>query len=373
MRARVHGRQLRSSRRTVPVVLISGVSESAMLTASISVQLGLPDTVAVRHTIDPGRQVLTRVVSDVTGVLEREEIDLEHACVTCAIREDILPTLERLARQGKWGSITACLPVAAEAVQVCRTLAWSPLTAPHVFVAAVVAALDGTSVADDLLGDDLLLERHVATSREDERAVAEVGCALVEYADIVCLTEPPLAEESELIAALARPRVPVITDPSALNAMTLVAGIHQHPAVEAWIAEARRGRLPDLAGTEVWRLDLHSERPFHPDRFQAELSALGGGPRRSRGCFWLPTRPGSVCVWDAAGGQASVGSTERWHPGQRPFTRIVVTGLDDNPQEVRDAFHRCLLTDEELRERGQIWDESWDGLEPWLGPVNRVA
>ena len=86
------------SRPKVPVILVSGVAESAMLSATISLQFGLPDAVMVRHIIDPERQLLTRVVSDLTGVIEHEEINLAHACVACAIREDIVPTLERLAR-----------------------------------------------------------------------------------------------------------------------------------------------------------------------------------------------------------------------------------------------------------------------------------
>ncbi|WP_110208865.1 GTP-binding protein [Nocardioides daejeonensis] len=360
----------------LPVVLVSGVQEAALLAAAGSVQLGLDGCVSVRHAIDAERQVLTRWVSDVTGVIEHQEIDLAHACVSCAIREDIIPTLERVAASGRWSHIVACLPIGAEAVQVCRVLAWAPGDAPHVSIAAVVAALDGTTVADDLLGDDLLDERGLATSKEDRRGVAEVACSMVEYADAVCLSDPPPTEHTGLVAALARPGIPIVEDPSLLDAAPLARGVHRHQAVEAWVAEVRRGALPPLAGEGVWRLDLVSERPFHPIRFQDELATLGGGPRRSRGCFWLPTRPDAVCTWDAAGGQAGIGSSRRWGPGQHRLTRIVVLGLDDSRADaaaIKAAFERCLLTDDELRGRGSAWNESWDGLEPWLGPIDRVA
>lgn len=365
----------RLTRRRTPVLLVSGVQEKAVLAAGMSLQLGLADAVTVRHAIDTDRQVLTRVVSDLTGVIERAEIDLEHACVSCAIREDILPTLERLAAQGSWGSIVACLPISAEATQVCRVLAWTPRTAPHVSVAAVVTALDGATVAEDLLGDDLLDERGLATSEDDRRGVAEVATAMVEYADVVCLSEEPDADERALVGALARPRVPVVTDPTLLDAQRLAQGVHRDAEAEAWIAAVRRGPLPPLAGDGVWRLDLCSDRPVHPLRFQDELEVFGGGPRRSRGCFWLPTRPDAICAWDGAGGQASVGSLDDWGREQ-PFTRIVVIGIDDDPREraeIQAAFERCLLTDEELAGRGRRWAESWDGLEPWLGPIEHVA
>ncbi len=35
----------------VPVVLVSGVRESAMPSARMSLQLGLPEAVSVRHTV----------------------------------------------------------------------------------------------------------------------------------------------------------------------------------------------------------------------------------------------------------------------------------------------------------------------------------
>ncbi len=364
------------ARTRVPVLLVSGVDETAMSSASLSLQFGLPDAVSVRHTIDVERQILTRSVTDINGVVEWEEIGLAHACVSCAIREDIVPTLERLAEQGRWTSIVACLPVAAEAVQVCRVLAWAPRNAPHVRIAAVVTALDGASIAQDLLCGDLLDERGLATSDDDRRGVAEVASAMVEYSDIVCLTETATQEEASLLTALARPRASVVDDPSLVDAAALAAGVHRHQVAESWVAEVRRGELPPLPAGGVWRLDLCSDRAFHPVRFHDELEALGGGPRRSRGCFWLPTRPGQVCTWDSAGGQASVGSTCRWSPEEKPLTRIVVTGLDDAYDEhaaIEAAFKRCLLTDEEIAARGSAWDESWDGLEPWLGPINHVA
>lgn len=367
------GGRLRLGRSRVPVILVSGVQESAMSSAALSLQFGMPSAVSVRHVIDSERQILIRTVSDVTGIIEREEINLAHVCVSCAIREDIVPTLERIAAQGRWSSIIACLPVSAEAVQVCRVLGWAPRNAPHVSISAVVAALDGTEVIDDLLGEDLLDDRGLAIDPEDRRSVAEVACAMVEYADAICLTEAPAEEERDLITALARPRVPVVEDPSLLDAGALAAGVHRHQAVESWVAEVRRGPLPPLAERGAWRLDLVSDRPFHPLRFQDELEALGGGPRRARGCFWLPTRPAQICAWDSAGGQASVGSTEQWRKGEQALTRIVVIGIDDDRAEVEAAFHRCLLTDEELASRGVSWNESWDGLEPWLGPINQVA
>lgn len=360
-------------RHTTPVLLVCGVDEGAMLSATISLQFGVPDAVVMRHVIDPVRQVLVRTVSDVSGVIEKLEIDLQHACVSCAIREDIVPTLERLAADGRWGTVIACLPVTAEPTQVCRVIAWAPRNSPHIRISAVVATLDGETLAGDLLGDDLVDERGLATSAEDRRGVAEVACAMVEYADAVCLTTTPGDEEADLVTALARPGTPVVADPSLLDAAALVAGLHQPDSVEAWVAEVRREDLTPLPASRAWRLDLRSDRPMHPDRLNANVEILGGGPRRSRGCFWLPTRPLDICVWEGAGGQVSVGATTRWTAHESPLTRLVIIGLDEDAGEIADCFAACLLTDAEIATRGRYWEQTADGLEPWLGPIHRAA
>lgn len=352
----------------VPVVLISGVADEPMTAAAISLQLGLPEAVSVHHVVDAEREVLWRIVSDVTGVVERVSIDVEHACVSCAIREDVVPTLERLAADGRWSAIVAQLPVTAEASQVCRVIGWGVQHVPHVRVAAVVAALSADHLLDDLLGDDLVNERELAVRPEDDRGIAEVACAMVEHADVVVVGDDLDAVERELFTALTRPEVPLVESFSQLDASGLVTGVHEHRRTEEWVAEVRRYALPERDLDDAWVLDVASDRPFHPERLRAAIATLGGGPRRSRGCFWLPSRPDSICVWDGAGGQLSVGSVEQWG-GRTPLTRITVVGLDDDRDSLEAAFRSCLLTDAELTDRGPYWEIDQDGFEPWLGPI----
>ncbi len=358
---------------TTPVVLVTGVAPDAMAAATLALQFDLPHAAVVQHTLDVDTQRLTRVVSDLTGVVENVHHDLAHACVGCALREDIVPTLERLARSRRWGAIVVHLPVAAEALQVCRVVEQRPSPAPHVQIAAVVAAVDGEHVVQDLIGDDLLRDRGLHTSEDDDRGVGETSAAQVEYADTIVSSGTLERPSRDLLRTLARPDATLLQDPSDLDGPRLADGTaHVHRRTERWVDVVRRYSLPDVESEEVWRLDLQSDRPLHPGRLLAEIQRLGGGPRRSRGCFWLPSRPGDVCVWDGAGGQVSIGTASPW--GLRdPLTRIVVTGLDDGAEEIREAFESCLLSDVEIKHRGTFWEVAEDGLEPWLGPIRRAA
>ena len=97
---------------------------------------------------------------------------------------------------------------------------------------------------------------------------------------------------------------------------------------------------------------------------------LGGGHRRTRGCFWLPTRPTQVCQWEGAGGMLSIGAFDDWYD-MRPHTRIVVVGTDEGREELETTLRSCLLTDDEIERHGLRWRVPGDARP--LGPVDGVS
>lgn len=357
---------------STPLLLLTGIEKDSMAGAMMSMQWDLRHAVAVRHAIDVPAQVLTRVVSDITGVIERDEIDLDHACVNCALREDVMPTLERLADDGRWASVIVHLPVAADATQVCRILDYDSHLGSKMHVAAVLTVVDGPNARQDLLGEDLLCERGLETSEGDRRGVAEANTAMIEYADAVIVVGDISTTDCDLLTMLTRPDATVHTDHLTIDAGALAAGRRDHGAGEDWVDPQNSRRIERSKLGNVWTMELRSDRPFHPDRLRENIDGIGGGERRSRGCFWLPTRPDSMCEWDGAGGQLSVGICQHGLTN-RPHTRILVTGIGAGRRQIAALFKHCLLTDEELAERGPYWEASTDGFEDWLGPVRHVA
>ena len=335
---------------------------------------------------------MTRVVSDATGVLEQETTEVEHLCASCALREDIIPTLERLAALDRWDSIVAHLPVGMEASQLCRMITADADLASDLRVAGVVRAGERASLPDLLVTDDLLVERDLHTSRTDRRGVAEVAARLVEYADVVALFDDesaPAASDAggagspavdaaageALVRTLARPGALVVSGWPGLRHADLISGLHHHDTSEEWVDDVFTATMGDLDGEHVWRLDLMTTDPLDPSRFLDRLEDLGTGPHRTRGFFWMPTRPDDVVAWQGAGGQVSVGVTETW-AGRPRHSRIVVTGLfgsGDDRETIRSAFLDSLVRDDDRVHRGIRWQVEEDGLEPWLGPIPGAA
>lgn len=360
-------------RQTTPVHLVTGVDAAAMASTTISIQWDLPGAVVVEHRIEPDAQRLVRVVSDITGRLEEEVVDLEHACVSCAIREDMVPTLDRLSELARWPVIVAHLAAGASASQLCKVAAYEP--EQHQFhIASVIAAFDGPGLADTLLGDELLEDSSTPTLPEEERGLAEVAAPILEYADLVTVHGQTGATGHDAVRALARPGVPVVLDGSTLDVSLLQRGPHRLAATETWVSEVRRGPIRTPHSAHVWTLELTADRPVHPERLHRRFEDLGTGSHRARGCLWVATRPGEVIAWEGAGGQHLLGPVASWGPAG-PTTRVVIVGRadDDRRSLITEAFQDCLLTDVELARQGAQWATHLDGLEPWLGPIRAIA
>ncbi len=356
----------------VPVVVITGIDPTVMDAAAMTVGWDLPQAVSVQHRIDPQAELLTRTVSDETGVIERREIRLSHACVSCALREDILPTIERLARTGRWRAIVATLPVGASPEQLGYAIAGDTRLARHLRITSVLAALDGETLVPDLLGDDLLRERGRHTGPDDTRGVGEVGCHLVEYADIVAVSSAADPVGVDLVRTLARPEALQVIGLEHLSGPLATTHRHHHAQTEGWASPVNRAPAPPFSGGHAWRLELSATRAFHPERLVNQIDRLGTGPHRSRGAFWLPTRPHEIQHWDGAGGQLSIGF---WGPrrGRALETRLLFTGVGQRPIELAVAFEDLLLTPQEATDDAGRWRVDEDGLEPWLGAIERVA
>lgn len=355
------------------VFLVTGLDATAMTSVVLGLLVDQPTPVVVSHTLDD--QGLVRTVSDLSGTIERELVHLDHDCLSCAIRHDVVPTLERLVRE-PWETVIACLPAGADAMQVCRALAAEPGRLGSAEVSAVLAALDSSQLADDLTGPDLLGERGLDRYVDDDRGVAEVLGALIEHADVVAVCGPGADPvHLGLVRALAWPGAVLVDDWTGFDSATIRCGVHDHAAIEAWTADVPGvGASPVPEG--VWRLVLHSDRPMHPARFREQVETLGSGQFRTRGAFWVPTRPQTLCQWDGGGGQLSIGTVRRWQPGEAPCSRLVMTGLlehGDPRAELQEAFCSALVSTEEIAARGHAWEVSSDGLEPWLGRVGQLG
>jgi G3E family GTPase len=388
------------NRGIIPVSVLATIDPVLRDSALFGLLMDAPAVVAVRHDIHADH--LRRVVLDATGVIEDVIVPLEHACLSCAVREDALPTIARLARDGRWTHVLLALPVSAEPLPAARALAIA--TEPggvldHTRVATSLTVVDIDTLQQDLFGDETLAERGLELTDDDERSVGEALAAQIEQADLVVTSstsaapsspvepvETPSAEtwsatSSGLLDRLRGAGTRRVDGLHALSASDLAAATHSPARAErrahplGAVVISGPGGVP---GDRSWTLELRSSLPFHPERLLDQIEELSAGGLRARGVFHVADRPGLACLWDGAGGQLAFGDLGPWSEvcaGTVPHTRIVVVGVaddrgtdtaQDDRRRLLEAFQVALCTPDELA-AGVEWLWREDHLAPWLG------
>ena len=362
----------RGEGRPVPVGIVTAIDPVLRDSLVAGVMLDVDGAVELRYAVDTGSGALHRLIVGPAGVIEQDEVRLDHPCVSCAMREDAVPALDRLVRDPRHRSILLVPPISADPSIVAGSLlpgqgAWS--------LEGAVAVLAASQLRHDLLDADTLAERALQWAAEDRRSVGEALAAQIEYSGLVvadaAAADAPQAVEVEagleLLEHLRAPEQRLATSLHSVSASDVLGHGLDHAGglrrSDPLSVEPYGG--PVDCGT--WTLDLCSDRPFHPQRFLDSVEALGAGRVRGRGRFWVPDRPGTVCQWDGAGGQVSIGVAAD-SGRDLPTTRMVVTGVEAaDPLRIRAAFERSLFTAEEWSLGLVGWLGCEDLLAPWLG------
>lgn len=348
----------------IPVVILSSIDEVLRDTVIFSALTGAPRTGVLRQDLDPDRGVLHRVISDETSVAEDELVLLAHTCLGCAIREDSLPSLERMAASGRWDRILVALPVAAQTPPLARPLAEARIADDlGVRLVTVATAIDVEALQDNIFGFDLLDDRDLALADEDRRTVGEAVSAQIRHADLLLTTGD--SPTGMTLADHLRGRGSHRGDLLGRSTAELFSPRYFHPEAEARLDPCQVCPSDARDDNGVWTMDLISSRPVHPGRFMDHLDTLAGGAVCSRGRFYLPSRPRTVGEWDGVAGQLSIGDAGSW-PCRDRSTRLVFTGIEDIRPELVETFVSVLMTDREITAAGN-WARRDDGFDAWLG------
>ncbi|MFE9055847.1 CobW family GTP-binding protein [Streptomyces mutabilis] len=392
-------------RPALPVVIVGGLHADARKAAVARLLADVPGSVVLHHDLATATAgTVVRTVRDATGIVSAGEAPLVNDCACCALREDLVPELARLADAGGTPLAVVELWDSVEPKAMAEVV-----TAGGFTVTGVITAVDPALVLPYLGNGDDLAEGGLAAAATDQRTVADTFARQLEYAPVLALADSPEAddEDRELLAQLhptarrvpighgdpagappapsappspqAPPR-PSEPSPSSELARAALAGFDveaaaaaQHPACALLPAEADAHGVTTL----VW----HSRRPFHPERLYAALEDLTCAAARSRGRFWLADKADTLLHWDAAGGALCVEGAGPWLASLPdaawelvPPVRRAAAALDWHPEHGdrcqhlvftspgldRDGLERllesCLLTDAEYAAGRAAWE-----------------
>ncbi|MFF8275225.1 CobW family GTP-binding protein [Streptomyces lateritius] len=362
------------------VALVGGLHSDARRATVDRLLATVPGSVALHHDLAtaPATGTVARTVRDATGVLSTDETPLVNDCACCALREDLVPELERLADAGLTRLAVVELWDSVEPKAMAEVVAAAGLR-----LTAVITAVDPALVLPYLGNGDDLADGGLAAAATDQRTVADTWARQLEYAPVLAVLDNPDADDEDraLLAQLHPTARQVRVEGGTELAAAALAGFDveaaaaaQHPACALLPQEA------DASGvaTYVW----HHRRPFHPERLYAALEDLTCAAARSRGRFWLADRPDTLLAWDAAGGALCVESAGPWLASlpdaaweMVPPVRRAAAALDWDPEHgdrcqhlvftspgldregLAEVLGSCLLTDAEYAAGRDAWKQ----------------
>jgi G3E family GTPase len=364
---------------TLPVALVGGLHADARRATVERLLATVPGSVALHHDLSTaGRGTVLRTVRDAGGVRDTGETPLVNDCACCALREDLVPELARLAADGATGLAIVELWDSVEPKAMAEVIAAHG--GEGIALTSVMTAVDPALLLPYLAGGDDLAEAGLAAAATDRRTIADTWARQLEYAPVLALVDSEEADDEDraLLAQLHPTARRIAVDGEELAAAAVAgfdvdaAAAAQHPACALLPQEA------DDCGvaTYVW----HSCRPFHPERLYQALEDLTCAAARSRGRFWLADRPDTLLAWDAAGGALCVESAGPWLASlpdaaweMVPPVRRAAAALDWHPEHgdrcqhlvftspgldrdgLEQLLESCLLTDAEYAAGREAW------------------
>ncbi|MBL1262557.1 zinc metallochaperone GTPase ZigA [Candidatus Methylomicrobium oryzae] len=333
-------------------------------------------------------------------------VEMSNGCICCTLREDLLAEVGKLANEGRFDYLVIESTGIAEPLPIAETFTFRD---EHGVSLSDVARLDTLVTVVDAVNflhnyqEALSLkEAGEALGAEDERNIADLLVDQIEFANVILISKIDLVSIDELanLKAILRslnPEADVI--PMVMGqvdlAKVLSTGLFDFEKAErapGWLKELRGEHTPETEEYGIGSFVYSARRPFHPERFYRLLHEGewdNGTLLRSKGFFWLASRPEHAGNWSQAGGIMRHSLAGRWWASVpkrewpeayladiraqwlEPYgdcrQELVFIGQNVDADQVRRELDACLLTDAELAAGPAVWRGYRDDFPQWFG------
>ena len=326
---------------------------------------------------------------------EEKLVEMSNGCICCTLREDLLVEINKLANDGRFDYLLIESTGISEPLPVAETFTFADENGVSLSDVAtldtMVTVVDAVNFLKDYEAAISLQEAGESLGEEDQRSVADLLVDQAEFADVILISKTDLVEVTDVdrLKAILRTLnthaqlIPIAggeVDTDAVLGTGLFDFAHAQQ-VPGWLAEMRGEHVPETEEYGIGSFCYTARRPFHPEKFFAFLHSTEkyGKLLRSKGYFWLATRPEFAGEWSQAGGMARYGFAgmfwksvpkENWPTDEdylasieehweEPFgdmrQELVFIGQDLDKDAITEALNECLLREEEVLKGKAYW------------------
>lgn len=336
---------------------------------------------------------------------EEKLVEMSNGCICCTLREDLLEEVTKLAKEGRFDYLVIESTGISEPLPVAETFTFADEDGVSLSDVAkldtMVTVVDAVNFLKDYEEAKYLQETGESLGEDDERSVADLLVDQIEFADLILISKTDLVSPSDkerLTAILQALNTDAKIIPIAHGKVdideVLNTGLFDFEKAQqapGWLKEMRGEHVPETEEYGIGSFSYEARRPFNPEKFYQFLHTTEkfGKLLRSKGYFWLATRPQFAGQWSQAGGIASYGFAgmfwkaipeKDWPDDEdylasikkqwvEPFgdmrQELVFIGQGLDQSKMIEALDECLLSEEEVLKGKSYWSTLSDPFPAW--------
>lgn len=336
---------------------------------------------------------------------EEKLVEMSNGCICCTLREDLLEEVNRLAKEGKYEYLVIESTGISEPLPVAETFTFADEDGVSLSDIArldtMVTVVDALNFLTDYDQAKSLQDVGESLGDDDERSVADLLVEQVEFADVLLISKTDLISETDLnrLKSILQTlntealQIPIENGEVPLKQVLATGKFSFEKAQQApgWLKELRGEHVPETEEFGISSFTYTARTPFHPQKFYDFLHSkdIAGKLIRSKGFFWLATRPQFAGSWSQAGGMARYGAAglfwkavpkdqwpedpeylqaiqEQWvEPFGDMRQELVFIGQGLDKDDITSRLEACLLTEEQLLQGREEWAKLPDPFPSW--------
>jgi G3E family GTPase len=312
---------------------------------------------------------------------------MSNGCICCTLREDLLLEVSKLAKEGRFDNIVIESTGISEPLPVAETFTFADENGVSLGDVAtldtMVTVVDAVNFLADWNSYDSLKDRAMELGEDDERDIVNLLVEQIEFANVILLNKTDLVSEAELktiygILTKLNPTAEIIRTEKSRAPLDKVLSTGKFSFEEAaqnpgWLKELRGEHTPETEEYGISSFVYRARMPFHPQRLHDYLSNGFENVVRSKGYFFIATRPEIAWLWSHAGKLSNIERAGYWWRAihkdhwptdteqlkaieknwQEPWgdarQEIVIIGRGMDQQKITAELNACLLTEAEFK------------------------